>query len=486
MVKTPKTRHFKPKRARVTIDLQATPADESETKSTAKAEAKAKPTTLDEAETPAQAGGFEPWLTPDQKTVPGEDVQAGDADKTEIVEAASGDATLAAEDTRVEERFDYDSEPGPDAPPSDTGDVQPGIATSTAGSAYETEANEKPAPRETSWNESPPPAARQGGMSAWLAGLIGALIALLGAGALQFAGLLGSPGGGQADNAGLAALQTEIGSLRTELDTLKNAGGGDAAAVAGLNSSLDQVKADIAALQSAVQAGGAGDAAAVGALDEKVRAVEAAVAQLAQAPGGATDEELAAVGGKVAAVEQAVATLTAKVDAQAAQPKIALAISAAALKSALDRGSPFGAELETFAAIAPNAPEVEPLRKFSEAGVMTKTDIAKAFPDAANAMAAASEPVAEDAGFFQRLLSSAESVVKVRPVGEVPGEDPPARIARMEVAVNAGDYDKALAEFAALPAPVQAAGADLVDKIKARVDVEKLVDQMIAGAMKAA
>jgi len=33
---------------------------------------------------------------------------------------------------------------------------------------------------------------------------------------------------------------------------------------------------------------------------------------------------------------------------------------------------------------------------------------------------------------------------------------------------------------------VQAAGAPLVDKIKARVEVEKLVDQMIAGAMKAA
>jgi hypothetical protein len=117
---------------------------------------------------------------------------------------------------------------------------------------------------------------------------------------------------------------------------------------------------------------------------------------------------------------------------------------------------------------------------------MTRADIAKAFPDAANAMVAAAAPVDQNAGLFQRLLSSAESVVKVRPVGEVAGEEPPARVARMEVAVNAGDYDKALAEYAALPEAAQAAGAGLVDKIKARVEVEKLVDQMIAGAMKAA
>ncbi len=55
---------------------------------------------------------------------------------------------------------------------------------------------------------------------------------------------------------------------------------------------------------------------------------------------------------------------------------------------------------------------------------MTRADIAKAFPDAANAMVAAAAPADENAGFFQRLLSSAESVVKVRPVGEVAGRRP--------------------------------------------------------------
>jgi hypothetical protein len=102
---------------------------------------------------------------------------------------------------------------------------------------------------------------------------------------------------------------------------------------------------------------------------------------------------------KLAAVEQSLAGIASKVDAQAAQPKIALAISAAALKSALDRGSAFTAELETLAAMSPDAPEIEPLRAYASQGVMTRADIAKAFPDAATAMVAAATPADEGAGF---------------------------------------------------------------------------------------
>ena len=70
--------------------------------------------------------------------------------------------------------------------------------------------------------------------------------------------------------------------------------------------------------------------------------------------------------------------LSGKVEAQAAQPKIALAIAASALKSALDRGAPFAAELETFAAISPDAPELAALRAYAEKGVPTRAEIARA------------------------------------------------------------------------------------------------------------
>ncbi|MGE0281680.1 MAG: COG4223 family protein [Rhizobiaceae bacterium] len=456
MVKTPKTRHYKPQRAPVTIDLEANAADETPAKAVESTESEVA-SALERAESPAAAGGFEPWLGPDQ-SAPGVEKGA---------------------DTRASDDEPSDASKA-EATPPDVGDVQPSVTAYGRGAASEAGSSKPPKSQAV---QPPPP---RSGLSSLAAGLIGGVSALAIAGLLQFAGLLGAPGGGVAAP-DLSGVQTEISGLKSEIAALKSSAGGDGgAAVAGLTSSLDQVKADLAALQSAVQTGAGGDGAAVGALDAKVKELEGAIANLSQSAGGAAQEEVAALTAKLATLEQSLVALTGKVDAQGAQPKIALAISAAALKSALDRGSAFAAELETFAAISPNAPEIQPLRAYADQGVMTRADITKAFPDAANAMVAAAAPVDQNAGFFQRLLSSAELVVKVRPVGEVPGEDPPARVARMEVAVNAGDYDKALAEYAALPEAVQAAGGGLVDKIKVRVEVEKLVDQMIAGAMKAA
>ena len=74
---------------------------------------------------------------------------------------------------------------------------------------------------------------------------------------------------------------------------------------------------------------------------------------------------------------------------------------------------------------------------------------------AANAMIAAAAPPKQDAGFFERLLSSAESLVTVRPIGAVEGAGVPETVARMEVAIQAGDLEKALAEYDTLPEAAQ-------------------------------
>jgi hypothetical protein len=85
---------------------------------------------------------------------------------------------------------------------------------------------------------------------------------------------------------------------------------------------------------------------------------------------------------------------------------------------------------------------------------------------------------------FQRLLSSAESLVKVRPIGAVEGKGVPETVARMEAAVRQGDYTRALAEYDTLPDAVKAAGAGFAEKLKARLDVESRIDALISGAMK--
>ncbi len=343
---------------------------------------------------------------------------------------------------------------------------------------------------------------KRGGMNVIAAGLAGAIIALAGAAGLQYAGILAAPG----TTASLDGLNNQVSALKTQIAALSGSdNGGDALArIKVLSDALEQVKSDVAGLKTAV-GDQAGAAQAVGDLRDKVAAVETAVAELGESTGVAEadlaplNEKIAALDGlvksttdaageqqgRLGALEQSVTQLSAKVEAQASQPKIALSIAASALKAALDRGAPFSAELETFAAIAPDAPQLAALRPYAEKGVATRADIAADVDAAANAMVAAATPPDADAGFFQSLVASAERLVNVRPVGAVSGPGVPETVARLEAAVERGDYAKALAEYDSLPEAVKAAAADFAGKLEARLAVETAIDALIADAMKA-
>jgi hypothetical protein len=517
MVKTPRTRHSRPSREPRTIDL-----DPQDVKAIDPADlAGPDPSGLDAAAGPSPAEPADPaeLIEPAQPVESAD--PAGPADLAEAAPAAGAerdDALLAvppSEDVSL-----LDEAPKPEAEPVSTED---GAATAAQGEAEpleaaamrETASDEatRPARGSTSASGSPsasrPPSAREspsapeptrrsGRAGRFVAGLAGGVVALVLAALLQLAGLLGHPGA-PSDTGGL---QAQIDGLKAQVEAVASAPA--EAGSAELAAGLDAVRKDVTALQEALSAGAAGDGPALQALDRRLADLEAAVAALGPASGTADDmaalgERITAVeaaakaaqqaadgvGGRVEALEQSVAALAARVEAQANQPKIALAIATAALKSALDRGAPFVAELETFAAIAPDAPEIAALRAHAETGVATREALRAETEAAAAAMIAAANPADPDAGYFERLLQSAESLVSVRPVGEVPGAGVPETVARMEVALNAGDLDKALAEYETLPEAAKAAGAAFAERVKARRDVEALVDQAIANAMKA-
>ncbi|UVK42478.1 phage tail protein [Mesorhizobium sp. AR07] len=487
MVKTPKMRHSKSRREPVTIDLEpgavSRIVDEDAAKPQAGAEA-----------APVEAAS--------QAEVPEEPVHA---DQTDLEPWEHADAAGPAEPEAPTDAGAKTTEPelpypaGSDEPPNRAKAFDYSFEDASAKTSETKQAASNAEARSETMAVQP----KRGGINGIAAGIIGGVIALVGAGGLQFAGLLGAPG----SVASLDGVNSQIAALKSEMAGLKDTGGnGDTSAkVNGLSSALDQVKSDVAALKSAVEHGGAGDAAGVATLGDKVKQIETAVAALGKAGGaapvdlGPLNEKLAgldalvksageattAQDGRLTALEQSVSQLSGKVEAAAGQPKIALAIAASALKAALDRGTPFSAELETFAAIAPDAPQLATLRPYAEKGVPTHAEIASQADAAASAMVAAATPVDQNAGFLQNLLSSAESLVKVRPIGAVEGAGAPETVARMEVAVNQGDYAKALSEYEKLPEAAKAAGADFAGKLKARIEVETQVDALISGAMKA-
>lgn len=477
MVKTPRTRHSNSTREPMTIELG--PDDVSRVP----AESETQPELATEA-VKEDIGASE----------------AGAQSHDEAIDTAAAPETSS--EPAPEPAYTF-AEPEPLETP--TAEAQPAEAQTTREEPLE---EPRPYVSESAPKAAPPmpPATSRG--AALTAGLAGGIVALLAAGLLQYSGVLGGPSGPAAP-AVPASVETDIAALKSEVEGLKAASGnaGDASGrIDGLSQALDQVKTDVASLKQAVETGGAGEIAGVEALNAKIAEIETRINAIGPAPEGATPEDIAAINEKIAAVEalanaareagsttdsrlgaieQSVAALSGKVDAQAQQPKVALAIAASALKAAIERGSPFESELETLAAVAPQAPGLADLRPYAEKGIATRADIVAETDAAANVMIAAANPPSEDADFFGRLLSSAESLVEVRPIGAVEGPGVPETVARMEVALKAGDLAKAMAEFDTLPEPVKTAGAAFADKIRARIAVEQLADQAIAVAMQA-
>lgn len=346
------------------------------------------------------------------------------------------------------------------------------------------------------------------GMLALAAGVVGALIALAGAAALQWAGALPAPRSESAalDSASLHVLRGEIETLKQQAaaetgdpdPALVQSLGESTSRIDALSTTIEQLQAELAAVQS--EAGAPADASALQALEARLAEVEASadaggensaaldgvnqqMTELSDSVRSATDGT-AAQAGRLDALEQRVAEMAERVEAQTAEPGMAMAVAATSLKSAIDRGAPFMMELETYAAIAPEMPQIAALRDLAASGVPTRTEIEAETADAAGRMIAASTPANSNASFIERMFTSAQSLVEVRPVGSIEGDSAGAIVARMEVALNQGDYEKAVEEFETLSEPAQVAGREFIGKVQARAAADRLVAEALAGALK--
>jgi hypothetical protein len=493
MARPPKTRHSKTRKDPVTIELEPDAVARVEEKDSPQAEP-VKPSIAEEAEQAEAPTGAE----------------ANQLDaETDTLEW--GPAPTAEPQPEEERRFFEDETAGRYRSFENTTDLGRNESQEKPEGTAET-AEARP---------EPSPSGSQRGFSNLAAGLVGGLIALIGAGALQVAGILPTAGGNGSGEA-VSAVQSEMAAVREQISTLQ-ADGSDGAGVQqaleeargrldGLAAALDQTKTQLADLRSAAQSGGAENsaldalnarlaeieksmvavresgappAADLTALGERLSAVESAAKGAANAA-SAADGRLANLEQRLGGLQQSVANLSNAVKAQAAQPKVALSVAVSALKAAVDEGGTFTSELEAFAAAAPDAPELAELRTLAEKGVPSRAEIAAAAPTAAQAMVDADRLVSENAGLVERLLSSARSLVKIRPVGPVEGAGVPETVARMEAAIKDGDLARAVAEYDTLPEGAKAAGRELADKIRARLSAEQLVEKAAAGALKAA
>lgn len=364
---------------------------------------------------------------------------------------------------------------------------------------------------------TPAPKSRSGG-GALLGGVIGGVVALLLGGGLQYAGILPSLNPKQQTGAGVEALQQQLSTLQGEVTALRAAP--PAPAETSLDAALAEPLQEIASLRQSVQSlqqkvatQGDGGAEVLTALEQKRTELEASFADLSKrlSDTGAADSDLAqrvqTAEADMATLRQAVSTastkmndvvsnvqsftgrlddLSTQVAKQDEGPKVALVVAASSLKSAIERGSPFASELETYSSLAPNAADFDQLRPFAEQGIPTLNVLTLEASNVASQIASAASAPDASAGFVDRLMSSALSVVKVRPVGEVAGDGPAEIAARMEAAVKRGDLAAAIREFDALPPASQALGTDFSKQLRARAAATQILDEALSTALKPA
>lgn len=314
---------------------------------------------------------------------------------------------------------------------------------------------------------------------AFAAAILGGLVALAGAGALQYGGYLPALGPTRTSGDDLAALGAAVEALDGRLIRLETAPAAQA-------SDLQPIEARLAAVEKVTGEMATNGAAATGESQQSIAALEETVAKLTADVAALRDQTSAA---ERAAADQS-ARLTERLDAaerKLEEPRsdvaMAKAVASSALKTAIDRGGPYLAELEAFASIAPDDPSIAPLRAHAATGVPSRADLVRAFQPVADAMIEAIHQPSGDQGIVDRLLSSASSLVTVRPVGSVEGDTPEAIVARIENKLQNGDLKGAQIEWQTLPQPAQKAGADFKSKLDDRIAVEDAVGALVSGAI---
>lgn len=162
---------------------------------------------------------------------------------------------------------------------------------------------------------------------------------------------------------------------------------------------------------------------------------------------------------------------------------VRFAVLAAALRSAVERGDPFAAELAAVKPFAPDAAALAPLAPFAAGGVPSPATLARELSAILPALIAAQTPAEVDGSLIDRLKASTSHLVRIRRVGETPGDDPGTVLARIEAEAAHRDVAGALADLAKLPPAARAPAEAWIKSATGRSAALDAARRLAAGAL---
>jgi hypothetical protein len=198
-----------------------------------------------------------------------------------------------------------------------------------------------------------------------------------------------------------------------------------------------------------------------------------------------TRTEVAAVAERLAAVETQVKQVGDQL-AEAAVPKpdeaLRYALIAAGLRSALERGDPFTAELAAARTAGLDPAVLTQIAPFASTGIPNVQDLFRELGALIPEMLKVSAPASHEGTYLDRLQAHAERLVRIRPVGDQAGDDPATVIGRIERDMARRDLAAVLAEFDKLPAPAQAVAEAWRKKALARQTAGAASAKLVAAS----
>ncbi|MFG1425506.1 COG4223 family protein [Roseixanthobacter glucoisosaccharinicivorans] len=317
----------------------------------------------------------------------------------------------------------------------------------------------------------PPPAPAARGASPWLALLLGMVGGAVVAGLVVY---------GLASRLGTVQVSDEIQPLTARISTLEARGAADPRAVAALTQRVDKIEAAAAQQPSPEQqrAATAQVQADIASLRTGQQSLQGAVKDAATAAAGAA-QQVTALGTRI---DQSAA-------AAASTSRAAAAIAVlAVLNDAIVSGRPFAAELDAARAVlGATAGTLDPFAEVASVGFSPPAKLASRLQQVAAeaASGAPAEGTSTAGSVVNRLLSSAESLVKVRPADTAPTPEVQATLDQALAALRAGDFDTALARLDALPQGTKDKLKSLIAEIQQRRNAANAVGALYLQALAA-
>ncbi|WP_375661610.1 mitofilin family membrane protein [Bartonella sp. CR127HXZ] len=219
-------------------------------------------------------------------------------------------------------------------------------------------------------------------------------------------------------------------------------------------------------------------------LEEKVKALEETIQtfvreskeiETALSVGQSNANDLAALKQQLEAIQEE----TAVKNSEKKEIDTALFTAISSLKNAIERGGSYNNELKLLQQLSPSIDRLDVLQKTATVGLPSSAQLSVDFSHVADAIVGTQNIVASDAGFFDRILAWIKGLIVSRPIGNVEGTTLGAIAARMEVAIQAGDYEKALSEWQSLPQSAKDVSMDFVKQLERHIAIQQLLQQLL-------